>query len=64
MLNEREKIKREIEHSDHEISEYERNLENISKGKKSTKSGILGEKEKLERTIEREMGRKFVIKLF
>ncbi|NIP40458.1 MAG: hypothetical protein GTN39_02980 [Candidatus Aenigmarchaeota archaeon] len=64
VLNEREKIKREIEHSDHEISEYERNLENISKGKKSTKSGILGEKEKLERTIEREMGRKFVIKLF
>jgi len=64
VIDEREKIKREIEHSGHEISEYKRNLEGISRGKSSAKSEILGEKENLEKTIEREIGRKFVIKTF
>lgn len=64
VFSEREKIKREIEQFDHEVSEYERNLENISKGKKSTRSEITEEKEGLEKMIEREIGRKFVIKTF
>lgn len=64
VLNDREKIGREIENLGHEITEHERNLENIAKGKKSAKSGILEEKERLEETIEMEIGRKFVIKMF
>jgi hypothetical protein len=64
VAGEREKIRREIENLDHEISEYERNLENFSKGKESTKSRILEEKEELEKTLERELGKKFRIKLF
>jgi len=64
VADEREKIRREIEHLDHEISEYERNLENLSKGKESTKSRILEEKEGLEKTMERELGKRFRIRLF
>jgi hypothetical protein len=64
VLGDRERIRREIENLEHEISECGRNLQNIAKGKKSTKSEILGEGEKLEKTIETELGRKFVIKMF
>jgi|GEM_PF-1781978 len=64
VLNEREKLRREIENLDHEISEYERNLENLSKGKDSAKSDIIREKESLEKTMERELGKKFRIKPF
>lgn len=63
VLNERERIKREIEYFVHEISEYEKNLENLSKGKKSIKVELLEEKEKLEKMIERETGKKFVVKV-
>jgi chromosome segregation ATPase len=61
--DEREKIKREIEHLENEISEYWRNLDNIKKGKDSVKKEILEEKENLEKMIEREIGKKFAIKL-
>jgi hypothetical protein len=64
VLGDRERIRREIENLEHGISEYERNLESISKGKDSVKKEMLGEKGRLEETIERELGRKFVIKMF
>ncbi len=63
-MGEEEKIKREIEHLNHEIREYERNLEGISRSKESTKAEILEEREKLEKMIERGTGRKFRVKLF
>ncbi len=64
VIDEREKIKREIEHSGHEISEYKRNLESISKGKESVKKEIIEEKKRLEKMIESEIGKRFVIKMF
>ncbi len=64
VLNEREKIRREIEHLEHEISEYERNLENILKGKESAKSEIRRVKGELEKMIERETGKKFIVRIW